>query len=47
MTNWIKEMKGCCTGFSDSEIKERDFEVVKIKKTKNVCQMCEDFAKIK
>jgi uncharacterized metal-binding protein len=35
-------IKNCCSNSDDS--KERDFEVIKIEKTKNVCPMCEDFA---
>lgn len=38
-------MTNCCTCFSESETNKKDFEVVKIEKTKNVCPMCEDFAK--
>jgi uncharacterized metal-binding protein len=38
-------MTNCCTCFSGSETNKKDFEVVKIEKTKNVCPMCEDFAK--
>ena len=37
--------KDCCSGFSQSNTRESDFEVVKIEKTKNVCPMCEEFAK--
>jgi len=38
-------MKNCCSGFSQSDTSEKEVEVVKIEKTKNVCPMCEDFAK--
>lgn len=38
-------MKNCCSGFSGCETNENDFELVKIEKTRNVCSMCEDFAK--
>jgi len=38
-------MKNCCSGFATDNENEKDFEVVKIEKTKNVCSMCEDFAK--
>lgn len=34
--------RNCCSESVDST--ERDYEVVKIEKTKNVCPMCEDFA---
>jgi uncharacterized metal-binding protein len=40
-----KMMKNCCSGFSANEANEKDFEVVKIEKTRAVCPMCEDFAK--
>lgn len=35
-------IKECCLNSDDFE--ERDFEVIKIEKTPNVCPMCEDFA---
>lgn len=38
-------MKNCCSGLVSDTINETGFEVVKIEKTKNVCSMCEDFAK--
>ena len=38
-------MQNCCSGFTTDDEIEKDYEVVKIEKTKNVCSMCEDFAK--
>jgi uncharacterized metal-binding protein len=34
-----------CLDFMPETTSEKDFEVVKIEKTKNICPMCEDFAK--
>lgn len=41
MKNLDQMMKNCCSMVAD----ETGFEIVKIEKTKNVCPMCEDFAK--
>src|SRR5512145_547889 len=37
----INMMKNCCAGFTDFEANEREFETVKIAKTKAVCAQCE------
>lgn len=36
--------KNCCSDFIGFETGEKEVEVVKIEKTRNICPMCEDFA---
>ena len=38
-------MKNCCSDFMSDFVGDAKFELVKIEKTKNICPMCEDFAK--
>jgi len=38
-------MNNCCSSLSTGSIEEKDYEIVRIEKTRNVCPMCEDFAK--
>ena len=40
-----KMMNNCCSGFTQDDTDNKDYESVRIEKTKNVCPMCEDFAK--
>jgi len=39
----LKKEQDCCA--QDDKSKDNEFELIKIEKTKNVCPMCEDYAK--
>jgi uncharacterized metal-binding protein len=39
-----KMANNCCSSSEPTDVNEKEFEVVKIEKTRNVCSMCEDFA---